>query len=485
VETIWDVFADRVKRDPAAAAISGDADYSCAALLEQAREVACDLRERCRPGSLVALDATSPVAGVIAFLAAGHAQCALLPLNAESPPRHRAAVLADAHVDAFLREGDQNALHVSGADDRPADAMPRWPASMAEVAYVLYTSGSTGQPKGVAVPHGALLARLRGLARVPGLRRGESMLAMTALSFDISVAEMLLPLLAGGIVVAAPVTARLDPGTFATTVLAYRPSVIQATPSFWRLALAWGWRGDQGCRIWCGGEPMTAGLADGLLTAGYELWNVYGPTEATIWASAALIRSSDTIGLGDPLPGTGLCLADDHGWPVTSPGEPGQILLYGDGLALGYVNQPELTRTRFRTHQTPDGPRLCYHTGDRARYRDDGVLEFIGRTDSQVKLRGHRIELGELEAAIEGHPSVREAVAVLRNPGDAEREHIAVFVASDEVTSRQLRDWVAERLPLSTRPSQIHVRHELPRTTAGKIDRLVLASDPADAEERT
>jgi len=483
METIWDAFARRAQRNPTAIAISGAANYSYAELLERAEAVAHTLQDSCKPGSLVALDATSPVAGAIAFLAAGKARCALLPLNSESPTRHRAALLADACADLMLTEGAGNSLNMNSVGQDAAATVTRWPPSMLKVAYVIYTSGSTGRPKGVAVSHQALLGRLRSLARVPGLRPTESFLAMTALSFDISVAELLLPLLTGARMIASPATTRLDPAVFAAVVDRYRPSVIQATPSFWRLALAWGWSGLQGCRLWCGGEPLTPSLADRLLRSGSELWNVYGPTEATIWASAARIRSSDAIGLGTPLPGTGLCLVDENDQLVTSYGQPGQILLYGDGLALGYVNQPGLTASLFRIHQTPDGPKPCYRTGDRARYRSDGVLEFIGRHDNQVKLRGHRIELGELEAIAEEHPSVHEAAAVLRDSTNPQKAHIAVFVAGDtSLTSNQLRAWLRERLPPSMRPAHIDVRPGLPLTTAGKIDRLALANDPIDAQ---
>jgi len=305
---------------------------------------------------------------------------------------------------------------------------------------------------------------------------------MSALSFDISLAEMFLPLTVGGSFVAAPAAARLDPEIFAQVVHAYRPQVIQATPSFWRLALAWGWRGSAqrggtGSRLWCGGEILTPSLARSLLPLCAELWNVYGPTETTLWASAAHVRSADCIDLGRPLRGGTLFLADDDGGLIREPCQPGEILIYGDGLALGYLNRPELTTERFRVCATPVGPRRCYRTGDRAQYRDDGTLQFLGRADDQVKLRGHRIELAELEAVAEEHPAVREAVAVLRHAGDPESAHIAVFVVPDgAVTSRQIRSWMADRLPAGMRPGRISVQPALPRTTTGKVDRVCLAN---------
>jgi D-alanine--poly(phosphoribitol) ligase subunit 1 len=343
----------------------------------------------------------------------------------------------------------------------------------------MYTSGSTGWPKGVVVTHQALLARLRGLAAAPGVGPGDSFLAMTALSFDPCLAELLVPLVVGGQVVAAPGGARLDPATFAAVVAGQRPTVVQATPSFWRLALAWGWPGVPGMRVWCGGEPLTPGLAADLLATGAELWNVYGPTEATIWATAQRVCTPDAIGLGRPLAGTGLCLERD-GRPVTRAGEPGEILLYGECLAAGYLRRPDLTARQFGTRETPEGPRWCYRTGDRAQFRDDGLLVFLGRVDSQVKLRGHRIELGEVEAVLERHPAVREAVVVLRDADQPDRAHLAAFLTGDgSATAREVRTWLAERLPAPMRPSRLSFRSRLPRTPTGKVDRLALAGEGA------
>ena len=488
MKTMWDSFALRAESNPEATAICGEANYSYRELAKQATALAQTIRRHGHPGTVIALDATGPVAGAVAFLAAAQARCAILPLSTESPPGYRSLILADAGVGLVLREVDGHALTVAPAGQGDAGdtaVVTRWPSALSDVAYVIYTSGSTGRPKGVVVSHDALLSRLRALAAVPGLRAGESFLAMTALSFDICLAEVLVPLAVGGRVVAAPTTARLDPGIFAGVVREYQPDVIQATPSFWRLALAWGWRGAASSRLWCGGEHLTPSLAAKLLLAGSELWNLYGPTEATIWASAARVTSPDRIGLGHPLPGAGSFLEGEDGSLVSSHQQPGEILLYGDGLAVGYLNQPDLTAQQFCTRNTPEGPRRCYRTGDRGQYRDDGQLEFLGRNDSQVKLRGHRIELGEVEAVLEEHPAVHQAVVVLRAGDSAEHAHIAAFLVGDNnVTGRQLRAWLADRLPPSMRPSRISFLYAIPRTAAGKVDRVNLANGAHDSHSR-
>jgi len=351
---------------------------------------------------------------------------------------------------------------------------------MEEIAYVLYTSGSTGRPKGVVVPHDALLERLAGLALTPGFSASDSILAMTSISFDISMAELLLPLFVGGSFVAAPDGTRLDPAMFARVVAEFAPSVVQATPSFYRLALAWGWRGSAHSRLWCGGEALTSSLAAELLPAGAQLWNLYGPTEATIWAAAAHIERAEDVHLGAPLPGTGMYLEDESGRSVAAPGSRGEIMLYGTGLARGYLNEPALTAERFREGITPAGRRLCYRTGDVAMFGQDGQLRFVGRTDSQVKLRGHRIELGELESAAESFPPVLEAAALLRNADQPEQAHIEMFVVTNGTVSvRDIRQWLADRVQPAMLPGRISIRPDLPRTTAGKLDRRRLASGGA------
>lgn len=487
-QTAWDDVYARSKVSPQAVAIrdvaeSGDVrDITYAELIACATELGDELTARSAPNTLVALDAMTPAGEAIAILAATVASRAILPLNAELPPLLRREVLADARPALLVTQSAGPKFGVDVADtEEPARR------DQCGVAYVLYTSGSTGRPKGVVVPHEALRQRLRGLSQVPGLSVGESMMAMTAPSFDISLAEILLPLTVGGSVISVPAAARLDPQVFARYADRFCPDVLQATPSFWRLALAWGWQGCAGARIWCGGESLTSALADQLLPACGELWNLYGPTEATIWATAAQVAPGQPISLGAPLPGSGLIIIDELAEDgraadrvVTGPGQPGEIWLYGAGLARGYLNREDLTRERFRPQVTPAGKQICYQTGDRAQYRDDGSLEFLGRTDHQVKLRGHRIELGEVEAVLEECPDVSEAAVLLGAAQVPERAHLAAFlVVRDAVTTASVRRWAAERLPPSMRPSTFLLLPALPRTTAGKIDRPRLAEDYA------
>ncbi|MBW1598370.1 AMP-binding protein [Streptomyces sp. JJ38] len=475
-------FKERAARhgdDLAVVAPSGSLTYR--ELASQVDRLAARFTELSPAGSLVALEASSRLAGLLAVLAAGASRRALLPVDLSYPDTRRAAVLRDARPAVVLREDEGRELVATEPAELLAGLPPR--TGLDQVAYVMYTSGSTGTPKGVAVSHRALEVRIDGLTQRPGLAEGESMLALTALSFDPSLAELLLPLRVGGTVLATDPEARSDPDLFAEAVERLRPDVVQATPSFWRLVTAAGWRGLPAGRIWSGGEAMTGPLAEVLLSRSKELWNVYGPTETTIWSTAQLVSDSSAVGLGEAVPGTRIHLEPD---PHVDPGSlregetEGEVLLYGPTLAEGYLDRESLTSAHFVDHVVLGEVRRCYRTGDRVRRLADGTLEFLGRVDQQVKIRGHRVELGDVEAAFEAHPKVREAVAVVLAEDEARGlpAELAVSVVAgpdSPVTVRELRASAGARLPRALVPTRISVEAQLPRTPSGKADRAVLA----------
>ncbi|HJQ01703.1 MAG TPA: AMP-binding protein [Jatrophihabitans sp.] len=480
MDTVWELVQAQACRTPAAVAIRGSSDLSYAGLIEQADALAGEIAERTPSGRVVAMELAQPSQAAAVILAAASHRCPVLPMNADSPAMHREFVLADARPALLVRGLADGSYQIDSLDaDAGGRARPAGADGILDLsgaAYVIYTSGSTGRPKGVIIGHPALLDRLAAFTELPGFGPDDAIMSMTAPSFDISMAELLVPLTVGGCLIAAPAGTGADPAIFAAAVTEFRPTVIQATPSFWRLALAWGWPGSPDVRVWCGGEALTASLAEQLVPRCAELWNMYGPTEATIWVSTCLVRAGAPIELGRPLPRARMCLAGEDGQPITEPMRPGEILLYGTGLAEGYLNRPELTADRFLSCATPDGPQRCYRTGDLAQYRPDGTLHFLGRADGQIKLRGHRIELSEIEAVAEEQPGVLEAAAILRDVEDAERAHIALFVVTDgTLTVRQIRSWLAQRLPQYMRPARVLVERSLPRNTSGKLDRVSLA----------
>ncbi|MEV8477588.1 AMP-binding protein [Streptomyces sp. NPDC051173] len=470
--TVWDLVSEQARRTPDAQAAVGERVHTYRDLVRSVDVLAAALRETVPAGSWLAVETASPVSGAVALLTGARVGCALVPLNLDSPAAHRAFVLEDARPVAVLRSAEEGVFTVEhldreGAED-PGDRVP------GDAAYVMYTSGSSGRPKGVVVPPSALASCLRALAEVPGLRAGETMLAMTALSFDISLAEMLVPLIVGARFVVVPGEVRADPELFDAFIRLHRPDVVQATPSFWRRLLAGGGSvAAHRFRVWCGGEPLTAPLAESLLGRSTELWNLYGPTEATIWATAARIESPDALSLGQPLRGMSWYL------------DQGEIVLYGDHLATGYHGRADLTAACFSVRDTPEGPRHTYRTGDRARPAPDGSFQYLGRADGQIKLRGHRIELGEVESVLEEHAEITEAVALVRDPDRAERALIAAYVVSaSDLTAPEVSAWTRTRLPAAYCPGQVHVVRSLPRNASGKVDRNALAR-PDFLESRT
>ena len=307
----------------------------------------------------------------------------------------------------LLLDADAAALathsHRRLAPDDALDARPEDPA------YVIYTSGSTGKPKGVIVPHRAVVNFLTSMARKPGMTADDVLVAVTTLSFDIAVLELQLPLTLGARVVIAGRDDAINRDALRALLEHHRATVMQATPSTWRLLLEAGWKAEQNFKALVGGEALPKDLADQLIASGVELWNMYGPTETTVWSTCARIAdTSNGITIGNPIDNTVVWILDPHE-NLCPIGVPGELCIGGDGVSLGYWNRPELTADRFipDLFGTTPGGRL-YRTGDRARWRSDGMLEHLGRLDDQVKVRGFRIELGEIEAVSASiHPCVR------------------------------------------------------------------------------
>ena len=370
------------------------------------------------------------------------------------------------HTLCLDREGDLSELN----DSR----LPSIPATPQNLAYVIFTSGSTGRPKGVQIGHRALLNFLEAMREEPGMTEKDILLAVTTVSFDIAGLELLLPLYVGATVCIAQQPG--DPMSLLRDLERYRPTIMQATPSTWKLLLAAEWMGDQDLKILCGGEALEPALADALLVRCDELWNMYGPTETTIWSAAYQVRNlgADSIPVGRPIRNTSFYVLDRMRHPVPR-GVVGELWIGGEGLARGYLKRPDLTEERFVPcpWATFRETRM-YRTGDLVRYRDDGTLDFYGRADYQVKLRGFRIELGEIDNALGRIESVTTAVTLLSEDGGEKRLVAYIESQNEALSSAAMRERLRESLPEYMIPASFVFLKKLPRLPNGKLDRSSL-----------
>lgn len=345
------------------------------------------------------------------------------------------------------------------------------------LAYVIYTSGSTGQPKGVMVSHRNATNVLLSLQSVVGRDESTRLLAVTTVCFDISVLEIFDPLVVGGNVIVPQDAVVQSPTLLRDLLVGLRPTVMQATPSTWRMLREVGFPDDLHPRVLCGGEPYDVDLARALARWACHAYNVYGPTEATVWATYDTFTDSDEqIFLGQPINNTQVYILSQE-LEVCPAGVAGELFIGGLQVARGYLKRPGLTAERFVPDPFgPAGSRL-YRTGDLCRWRSDGNLEFLGRLDDQVKIRGFRIELGEIESCLSKHPSVNQCVVVARENNSGVKRLVAYVVAADKSEApslTKLRNHVTSTLPEYMVPSAFIVLDGLPLTPNGKVDRKAL-----------
>ena len=411
---------------------------------------------------------------------------AYLPLDPAFPRDRLAFMLADAGVKVLVTRRallpglpPHDAEVICVDDEEPAQESPAgWRGPDAtSLAYVLYTSGSTGKPKGVEIPHRALVNFLCSMAREPGFRAGGVLLALTTLSFDIAGLELWLPLLTGGTVALAGREEAADGAKLTAALARSKATALQATPSTWRVLFASGWQGDPALRVLVGGEALPVDLAAQLAGSCAEAWNLYGPTETTIWSAIWRIpRGTGAVRIGRPIANTQLHVLDDQRRRLPL-GVTGELWIGGEGLARGYHGRPELTAERFVPDPFRPGGRL-YRTGDLARWLPDGELEFLGRNDDQLKLRGYRIEPGEIEAALHQIEAVGQAAVGLHRQGIDDRLVAYVVAKAGSVlpSSADLRKSLRERLADYLVPHHFIEVAALPQTPNGKVDRKRLDS---------
>lgn len=478
-----------------------------AELIERAGQIANRLAQAgATPDSIVGICMERSVDAVVALLGIWQTGAAYLPLDPMFPQARLAFMLDDAHVSAVLTDTrsrevlpeeipggaeailvDREIAHIAALPTTPPDC----DTDIDALAYLIYTSGSTGQPKGVEITHRALSNFLASMQKTPGITENDVLLSVTTLSFDISALEAFLPLVTGATVVVADYDTVVDGEALINAVDEYNVTIMQATPTTWQLMMAYGWEGHPALKILCGGEAMTQQLAGELIKRGGEVWNMYGPTETTIWSAVHRITSGDEpVSIGTPIDNTQFYVLDETLLPVPV-GATGELMIGGDGLARGYYNRTELTAERFIPNPFAPGERL-YRTGDRAQYRDDGTLIFVSRLDDQIKLRGFRIELGEIDAVLRRHDAVQDCVTILREDTPGDPRLVAYVISEQENIQQPLREHLMESLPAYMVPAAITTLDQFPLTPNGKLNRkklpepaavVTVAADRDDVQE--
>ncbi|MGW1807057.1 amino acid adenylation domain-containing protein [Streptomyces sp. NPDC002078] len=498
--TIHELFLRQAAVTPdAPAVVSAHRTLTYRELAERSARLAARVRAHgVRPGELVAVRAERSPEWVIANLAVLRAGAAYLPISPSEPDRRVEYLLDDGGVRLLLgdREGELpggRGTEMAIQDDRvpdagaPADDEPD-EAGAESLAYVMYTSGSTGRPKGVMVCHRNVVRLVRGTDFV-AFSDGMRVLQTGAVSFDASTFELWGPLLNGGAVVLPEEDAVLDAGRLGAALRDHAVTTLWLTsPLFSRLA-----RQDPSVfapltDLVVGGDVVAGEHVAAVMAAcaGVRVVNGYGPTENTTFSTTHRISPEETGGplpIGRPIAHSTAYVLDPEG-ALVPPGTEGELYVGGDGVALGYLNRPELTGQVFLPDPFLPGGRM-YRTGDLARQRPDGIIEFLGRADGQVKIRGYRIEPGEVESVLRGHPCVGEAVVVprVREGGDATDRYLAAYLTEAEpLDVREVREHLAERLPRHMVPGHLVVLDALPLTAHGKVDRSALP-DPAELHD--
>ncbi|MEU3993026.1 amino acid adenylation domain-containing protein [Streptomyces platensis] len=490
---VHQLFAEWSSRQPDAPAVRfGDTVVTYGELDRRSDRLAHRLsRLGAGPGTLVGVflhRSADLLTGLLAVLKTG---AAYVPLDPVYPPERIRHMLDDSGAllvltesalsSALPRDCPSRVVELDATDEPPTEAAEGFQdrASANDPAYVIYTSGSTGLPKGVRVGHRALTNFLCSMAQEPGFGRTDTLLAVTTACFDIAGLELYLPLVTGGQVQVAPARTAADGFALRDLVEECRPTVMQATPVTWRMLIGAGWQGSRELTILCGGEALPDDLADDLVRRAGRVWNMYGPTETTIWSSIDRVEAGRPVTIGRPLANTRMYVLDERLRPVP-PGAPGELYIGGDGVADGYHRRPELTAQKFL--DDPFAPGRVYRTGDLVRHLPDGRLKYLRRVDNQVKLHGYRIELGEVEAVLRDHPAVAQTAVVVHEDDAGGSRLVAYLVAAgaQPPTVDELRHHVRARLPAYMVPGVVIPLPELPLTPNGKLDRRALPA-PAGA----
>ena len=491
---------EQVERTPnAIAVVAGEQRVTYRQLNARANQLARELREHgAGPDQVVGVYVDRSTDLVVALLAIVKTGAAYLPLDPLFPAERLTYMLEDSGARLLVSErtlsrdlpafaGTTILLEDEGWHANRSDNLAI-PVGSEHLAYLIYTSGSTGKPKGVQVGRGALTNLLWSMREQLQLSERDRLLAVTTISFDIAGVDMWLPLLVGAQMVVASREQAADGHALRDLLERHDITFLQATPVTWQLLFEAGWQGKPNLQAVCTGEAMPPEVAARLAPAVERVWNLYGPTETTIWSTGFRVTDgTPPIPIGRPVANTQIYILDSQRQPVPI-GIAGELYIGGDGLARGYLNRPELTAEKFVPDPFRGGEARMYRTGDLARYRADGNIECLGRIDHQVKIRGFRIELGEIEETLKALPEIMQAVVIAREDTPGKKRLVAYYTtrkdgdsAGDAVSTEQLRTHLSATLPDYMVPSVFMRLDSLPLTPNGKLDRKALPPPVANA----
>lgn len=482
------LIEEQVTKQPnAIAALFEGEKLTYSELNARANQLAHMLREKgVTADSLVGVYLTRSLEMLIAICAIHKAGGAYVPLDTEFPVHRIGQMLEDAQPGVILSQSEvvmdlpENPVETIclDSDSKTISSYPDKnpvPVTTPEnLAYVIFTSGSTGRPKGVQVPQRAMVNFLWSMKQEPGITSADTLLAVTTLSFDISVLELFLPLLVGARIEIASSSTAKDGQALYSLMKASNTTIIQATPTTFHLLIGAGWDSPLPVKVLCGGELFPQDLANQLCQRADSVWNMYGPTETTVWSTVYKVALNQPVLVGRPIANTQVYIVNDENQP-TPIGVAGELLIGGDGVTNGYLHRQELNRKQFiKDTFKPDSKFKVYRTGDLACFLETGEIKILGRLDHQIKIRGFRIELGEIETAIIDHPEVKEGVAKTHDFGGGDIRLSAYVTLHDNKESISLTSFLKERLPDYMVPSLVTVLEEMPLTLNNKIDRKAL-----------
>ena len=488
---LYQLFEEQAKRVPGKVAIDYQGhEITYEQLNSKANQLARYLIENgVGPDQPIGIYMNRSIDMVIGLLGILKSGAAYLPMDPMFPRSRLTFMLEDTDARLLLTQSDlaedfpeyngrvipldQEWGIISKHSDQPVEVL----ADSSTLAYIIYTSGSTGKPKGVQIEHKSVVNFLRSMQKTPGLVESDILLSVTTLSFDISILEIFLPIITGAKLVLVSKEDSMDGLFLINKLQEMAVTVMQATPTTWKMMLDAGWKSKLNLKVLCGGEALPKDLAFKVLPLCDSFWNVYGPTETTIWSTVKQVKSHDEIiTIGRPIDNTSVYVLDKIG-RIAPVGVVGELHIGGAGIARGYLNREELTRERFIEDPfTPYGGKYLYKTGDLARVLDNGEIECLGRLDDQIKIRGFRVELGEIETLVKKHPGVHDAVIAIKNDPNGNPRLVAYLIPVDnlEPDIDNIKNFLKDQLPGYMIPAVHLFVKEFPMTPNGKIDRNAL-----------